>query len=90
MGRKKTTNNPTVLKPEITGKPPDAASETAHFAQRHLAVLKECGDHLDQHPLTLTNWTAPIPPGIATVRELVMRTMLKIRDKRGRLLRAAP
>jgi hypothetical protein len=52
-----------------------------------LAVLKECGEHLDQHPQTLTNWTGPIPRGIETVRELVMHTMLKIRDKRGRLLR---
>ena len=31
--------------------------------------------------------TGPIPQGIETVRELVMYTMLKIRDKRGRLLR---
>ncbi|HEY5175634.1 MAG TPA: terminase [Terriglobales bacterium] len=91
MGRKKTTKNPTAAKPGTTSKPertPEvAASETDTSPNAALAVLREAGHKLDQHPHTLTTWSGPIPRGIETVRELVMCTTLKIRDKRGHLLR---
>ena len=90
MGRTQTTirQNRTASKTKTKSAPEiiqAADPDTSHNAI--LAVLKEAGDHLDQHPHTLLNWSAPIPPGMETVRELVMHTMLKIRDKRGRLLR---
>ncbi len=84
MGSKKLTRNATTSKIQAHT---TSASETPDPSPKAtLAVLKQCGEHLDQHPQTLTNFSLPIPRGIESVRELVMSTMLKIRDKRGRLL----
>jgi hypothetical protein len=60
-------------------------SELSHTET--LAVLKECGHNLDRRPDVLTLWSGPKPAGIGTVRELVASSILKIRNKRGRLLR---
>ena len=97
MGRKQTTKRKNATEPKAAtstpGKTPPAPPVEAPVKDPELShaealeVLKECGDNLDQHPQTLTSWCGPIPRGIATVRELVMHTMLKIRDKRGHLLR---
>ncbi len=88
MGSKKLTKNATTSKEQTHTTSLDrSASETPDPSPNAtLAVLKQCGEHLDQHPQMLTNWSFPIPRGIESVRELVMSTMLKIRDKRGRLL----
>lgn len=97
MGRKQTTKRKNATEPKAAtstpGKTPPAPPVEAPVKDPELShaealeVLKECGDNLDQHPQTLTSWSGPIPRGIATVRELAMHTMLKIRDKRGHLLR---
>ena len=89
MGRRIATTNPSRTKAESRTRTasalPDKATELS--PTEALAVLKECGAHLDEHPGVLTLWSAPISPGIKTVRELVMTSMSKIRDKRGHLLR---
>ena len=89
MGRKKLTKNATQSRSatrHILETTREAPSESGTSPNTTLAVLKECGDNLDQHPQALTNWSGPIPRGIESVRELVMQAMLKIRDKRGHLL----
>jgi hypothetical protein len=88
MGRRKITKTEkpkqaAIPEPTLAAQPP--VKQLSHAES--LEALKESGNNLDQHPQTLTHWGASIPPGIKTVRELVMHTMLKIRDKRGHLLR---